>query len=62
MLLPETFLHRVQFAVRRQTFNGCNVGAVGLHGKHRAGLHGLAIEHYGARAADRSFTADVCAG
>ena len=44
MLFPESFLHRMQFAVLRQAFDGRDLRAVGLHGEHRARLHRLAVE------------------
>src|SRR5712691_6413385 len=36
VLFPETFLHRIQLAVRSQSFNRGDVRAVGLHGEHCA--------------------------
>jgi hypothetical protein len=59
--LPKTLLHRMQFAILGQTFNGGDLGAVRLHGEQRAGFHRLAIEQDGAGAANARFTADMCA-
>ena len=48
----EAFLQRVQRAVGvRHAFDGADLGAVCLHGEHRAGLHRLAVEIDGAGAA-----------
>ena len=60
--LPKTLLHRMQFAILGQTFNGGDLGAVRLHGQQRAGFDRLAIEQDGAGAAKARFTADMSAG
>ena len=52
VLFPESFLDRMQVAVRSESFNRRYVAAVGLDGQHRAGLNGLSIEQNGAGAAD----------
>ena len=39
-----------------------DLAAVGLHGEHGAGFHGLAVERHGAGAADGGLAADVRAG
>src|SRR2546423_15699159 len=62
MLLPEAFLHRMQFAIRSQTFDGRDIRAVCLDRKHRARLYSLPVENHRACAADGSLAADVRAG
>src|SRR6266566_1314029 len=59
VMFPEALLHRMQLPIRGQSFDSCDVRAVGLHGAHRAGLHGLAVKQHGARAADRSLATDM---
>jgi len=59
MAFPETLLHGMQIAVAGKTLDGCDVRAVSLYSKHRAGLNGLAIYHYGTGAAEGSFAAYV---
>src|SRR6185369_7404068 len=44
MLVPESFLHAVQFAVLRQALDGSEGRAIRLHREHAATLHGLAVE------------------
>src|SRR2546430_11051143 len=59
VMFPESFLHRMQLPIRGQSFDSCDVRAIGLHSEHRAGLHCLAVKQHGARAADRSFATDM---
>src|SRR5437667_8028748 len=59
VMFPESLLHRMQLPIRGQSFDSCNVRAVGLDREHRAGLHGLTVEQHGARAADRSLATDM---
>src|SRR5438045_7639553 len=54
VLLPKTFLHRMQCAVGRESFDRRHVRSVSLDRKHRARLHRLSIDKHSARAADRS--------
>src|SRR5207249_774898 len=60
--LPKSLLHRMQYAILGQTFNGGDLGAIRLHSKQRAGFHRLTIEQDGAGAANARFTADMSAG
>src|SRR5262245_6386288 len=62
VMFPEALLDRVQIAAHRHAFNGGDVCAVSLDGKHRTGLNRLSVENNRARAADRSLAADVRAG
>jgi hypothetical protein len=63
VLVPERFLHGVEFAVGGgQALDGGQVPAVGLHGEHGAGFYGLVAQQYGASAADGGFAADVRTG
>lgn len=48
MMVVERFLQRVQLSVDGKPFDGRNFMAVGLHGKHQAGLHRLAVNVDGA--------------
>src|SRR2546430_16555414 len=54
VMFPESLLHRMQLPIRGQSFDGRDVRAVGLDREHRAGLHCLAVNQHGARAADGS--------
>ena len=49
--LQEGFLHRMQFAVARQSFDGGDGAARGPISGKQAGMHRVAIDHHGARAA-----------
>src|SRR5260370_13779357 len=49
----------MQLAVLLEPFHGHEAPAVGLHGKHRARLHGTALPQHGARAAVRGVAPDV---
>ena len=46
----------------RQTFDGADRAALGLHRKHQAGAHRLAVDNDGAGAADAVLAADMRAG
>ncbi len=59
VMFPESFLHRMQLPIRGQSFDSCDVRAVGLDREHRARLHGLTVKQNGARAADRSLATDM---
>src|SRR5947207_15792097 len=59
VMFPEPFLDRMQLPIRGQSFDSCDVRAVGLDREHRAGLHCLAVKQHGARAADRSLATDM---
>src|SRR5690606_28149374 len=43
MALPEPLLHGVELTVLSETLHGGDGGPVGLHGEHRAGLHGFPV-------------------
>ena len=59
---PESFLHRMEFAICGQAFNGLNFSAVCLHGEQGARLDGQAVEKNRARSAQRGFASDMRAG
>ena len=62
VIVPEGFLDRGEFAVLGQALDGGNVGAVGLHCKRGAGLHGIAVHLDYAGAALAGVAADFGAG
>src|SRR5258708_40259919 len=62
VLVPEGFLHGVEFAVDGESFDGEHLAPVGLDGKHGATFDRLAVHMDGAGAAERSLTTDVRAG
>ena len=63
VLVPEGFLHGVQFAVGGgEAFDGEDLRAIGLDGEHAAALDGLAVDFDGAGAAEGGFAAHVRAG
>src|SRR5690349_5703364 len=62
VLLPKAFLYRMEIAVRRHAFDGCNVRPIRLDSEHCARLSRLAIQNYRAGAADRGLATDVGAG
>src|SRR5690606_41309988 len=57
--LAEAFLHRVQVSVGSDAFDSGDVGSVGLHREHRAGLHGLSVDMDCAGSAVAGLAADV---
>src|SRR5262245_39714143 len=59
---PESFLHRVELAVLRQTLDGGDFGPIGLNGQNGAGLDGSTVHQRRAGAADGCLTADVGPG
>ena len=61
-MVHEGLLHRMQFVVLRQAFDGANLFARRLHGEHQAGAHRLAVDDHGAGAADAVLAADMGAG
>jgi hypothetical protein len=60
--LSERFLKGMQVIHRPQPFDGLNLVAVRLHGKHQAGADCLSIEDDGARATHAVLATDVRAG
>jgi len=62
MVLAESLLHGVEFAVFRYAFDGGDLGAVGLHREHRAAFYGIAIEMNDAGTALTGITTDVRTG
>src|SRR5438552_7526988 len=62
MTIPESLLQRMQMTVARQAFDGGDVGAVRLHGEHRARLHRLAVDEDGTGAANARLAANVRPG
>jgi hypothetical protein len=62
VLLPETFLNGVKLPVLLQALDGGELVAVGLDGKHGAGLHRLSVEENGAGAAVGGVAANVRPG
>ena len=44
VLLPETFLDRMELPVRRHPFDGLHLCALALDGQERAGLHRLTVQ------------------
>jgi hypothetical protein len=59
---PETFLHRVKFAVACKALDSRYRRAVGLNGEHGARFYGLPIDHYCASSAKGGFASDVRSG
>src|SRR6266567_780832 len=62
MLLVETFLQGMQFAILLQAFNGHELAAMRLHSEHGAGFGSFAVNEDGAGAATGRITANVGAG
>ena len=62
VLLPEGLLQWVEPALRRQSLDGRDRRAVGLHRQHGAALDGHAVDDHGAGAALAGVAADVGAG
>ena len=62
MLVPEGLLQRIEIAILRQALDRKHLAPLRLHREHRAALHRHAVEHHGARSADRSLATDVRAG
>ena len=44
MFVHETLLHGVELAAGGEAFHGGHAASIGLHRKHHAGLHRVAIE------------------
>src|ERR671939_922110 len=59
VLFPEPLLQRMQLAIAGQTFDGQDLGAIGLYGQDGAGLDRQAVHDHGARAALRGVAADM---
>jgi hypothetical protein len=55
----ESLLDYVQVLHGTQSFDGLDLVAIRLDGKHQAGTHGQTIIQYGAGAANAMFAADV---
>ena len=51
MIVPEGLLQTMHPAFFRQSFDGQNLGSIGLHRKNQACSHALPVHHHGARAA-----------
>src|SRR5256885_16503484 len=62
MMLDEGTLHRMQRVAVREPFDGTDLTSGGLHGKHQAGAHWLAVDKNGAGAADAVLAANMRAG
>ena len=62
MVLDEGALQRVQLVAIGQSLDGADRLAVGLHGEHQAGAHGLVVDDHGAGAAHAVLAADMGAG
>src|SRR5207253_2994924 len=62
MTLLERRLHRMQFAVGREAFDGRDLGAFRLDGKDRARLDRVTVDQHGAGTALPGVAADVRAG
>ena len=60
--IPKAFLHWVQLAITRQTFNSSDLRAIRLDSQNGAGFRRLAIQQHGAGAANARFAADMSAG
>ena len=58
VVVVEGLLHGVQLAVPLEALDGEHLGAVGLDGQHRAGLHAHPVEVNGARPAVARVAAD----
>src|SRR5215510_4201117 len=52
MSFPESFLHRMEFAVLREALNRCDRRSIRLDREHRARLYRLPIDHHGASSAE----------
>src|SRR5262245_10341895 len=59
VMFPQAFLNGMQLPVHRKTLDRGHVSSVGLNREHCAGFHGLAVDVYCTRAANRRFTSDV---
>ncbi len=59
VLVPEGFLHGIELAAGGESFDGQDLGAVGLNGEHGAAFDGFAVHVHGASAAQRRFATDV---
>ncbi len=62
MLFPKALLHRVQFAVFCEAFDGGDFAAIRLYSEQRARLHSLAVDENCASAAKGSLAANVRPG
>ena len=62
VLLPETFLDRVEFVTSGEPFNGGHGMTIRLHGQRGAGFHGFPVQQDSASATDGSLATDVGAG
>jgi hypothetical protein len=62
MLLPETFLNRVQRSILLQAFNGGDLPPIRLDRKEATGLDGLAVEVDGTGTTVAGLASNVGAG
>ena len=62
MLLVESVLQRMQFAVLFETFNRSYRASIGLNGKCGARLDGAPVHNDGASATVTGVTTNMCAG
>src|SRR5258708_25946919 len=62
MLVPERFLHWIEFSIGTQAFNSKNVAPFRLHREHRAALDSFAVKMHRASAAQRRLASDVGTG
>jgi hypothetical protein len=62
VFVPKRFLHGMELAVNRKSFNRNHIRAVRLNREHRTALHGLAVHLHRASSAQGRFAPDVRAG
>ena len=61
-MIHEGLLHRMQLVAVRETLDGTDFLAVGLHGEHQARAHWFAIDNDRAGAADTMLATDMGSG
>src|SRR5579871_3243332 len=59
MLIPKSFLHWIELAIHRQSFDSEHFTPVCLDGEHGAAFDRFAVHVYSAGAADGCLTSDV---
>ena len=62
MVLTERRLHRMQLAIAGEAFDGGDVGTLGLHREHSAGLHRNTADMHDTSAALAGVTTDMRPG
>src|SRR3972149_3910638 len=62
VLIPKGLLERVELPPLRQTFDGGDLGAIGLDGKHETGTDGRAVYQHRAASADAVLATHVSPG